>query len=156
MYSISHSSQKQFGVDTVYTKLSVADYSTGMGVVSQAHLKPSWSWLRFLQTMKGCVCEQTQHNQTDRLTWTKFAVKNGSTMATFLLSKYYRFIKCWFLLPQLEHSYFTETLTTLSLVSGYDTIGHDVEDCKQEEANLKRQHKNVTQGFTMTVDESVH
>lgn len=65
-------------------------------------------------------------------------------------------VTCWFLLPQRERSYFTETLTTLSLVSGYDTIGHDVEDCKQEEANLKRQHKNVSQGFTMTVDESVH
>lgn len=28
-------------------------------------------------------------------------------------------------------------LTTLPLVSGYDEVRHDVEDCKQEEANLK-------------------
>ncbi len=38
--------------------------------------------------------------------------------------------------------HFIETLTTLSLVSGYDAVGHNVEDREQEEANLKQQHKN--------------
>lgn len=33
------------------------------------------------------------------------------------------------------------TFTALSLVSGYDDIGHNVEDCKQEETDLKQQEK---------------
>lgn len=32
---------------------------------------------------------------------------------------------------------FYSTLTTLPLVSGYDAVGHDVKDSKQEEAYLK-------------------
>lgn len=33
------------------------------------------------------------------------------------------------------------TFTALSLVSGYDDVGHNVEDCKQEETDLKQQEK---------------
>lgn len=48
------------------------------------------------------------------------------------------------------------TLTTLPLVSSYDAVGHNVENCEQEEANLKWQEDNLSEGFTMTVDESAH
>lgn len=51
---------------------------------------------------------------------------------------------------------FCTALTTLPLVSGYDEVGHDVEDGKQEEANLKQHHKNFNAGFIMTRDESAH
>ena len=50
-----------------------------------------------------------------------------------------------------ERANSARTLTTLPLVPGYDAVGHNVEDCKQEETNLKRQHKNVVTG-----DESTH
>lgn len=51
-------------------------------------------------------------------------------------------VTCPFLFPQCKHKHFTATPTALPLVSGYDAVGHDVEDREQEEANLKRQNKN--------------
>lgn len=39
--------------------------------------------------------------------------------------------------PHEVRSYSSDTLTTLPLVSSYDAVGNDVENSKQEEANLK-------------------
>lgn len=41
----------------------------------------------------------------------------------------------------VEGEFLRDTLTALLLVSRYDEVGHDVEDCKQEEADLKRQRQ---------------
>lgn len=86
-----------------------------------------------------------------------FAVKIGPPRAHFCcvsVTDALNCVPCQILFPRRECKYFT--LTTLPLVSSYDEVGDNVEDCKQEEANLKWQHKNLSQGFTMTEDESLH
>lgn len=111
-----------------------------------------------LNTMESSVFEQTQQSTSDRLTSAMFAVKMGPswTQCCGSVTDALKQLPCWFLFSRSESSYFTETLTTFPLVSCYDAVGHNVEDCKQEEANLKWQHKILSQGFTMTVDESEH